>query len=141
MSRVGRAFGRLQFERLALRYDLFRGEQLAAERVLEEMQKRGEMDDEVREEILRTYRAHVHTSKERLEDLRANPPEVARAIETRLARRIQPAALRRGDPDSAAAGRSASRHRAEPRRGRPPRVPAGGRLDAAAARDRPGSSP
>ena len=89
LSRVGRAFGRLQFEMLALRYDLFRGEQLAAERVLEEMQKRGEMDDEVREEILRTYRAYVHTSKERLEDLRANLPEFTRAIETRLARRIQ----------------------------------------------------
>jgi Na+/H+ antiporter len=89
LSRVGRAFGGPRIELLALRYDLYRGEQLAAERVIEEMQQRGGMDERVRGEIVDTYRGYAHASKERLEDLRANLPEVTRAIETRLARRIQ----------------------------------------------------
>lgn len=85
----GGAFGQLQFELLALRYDLHRGEQLAAERVLADLERRAEVDADVREQIRDAYRGYLHASKERLEDLRANLPEVTRAIETRLARRIQ----------------------------------------------------
>ena len=89
MSRIGRAFERIQLELLALRYEIYRGEQLAAERVLEEMKGRDEMDPHVREEILAAYRGSRHASVEGLEDLRANLPEVTRVIETRLAERIQ----------------------------------------------------
>ncbi|MBW2280207.1 MAG: cation:proton antiporter [Deltaproteobacteria bacterium] len=89
LSRLSRVFGRLQTQMLALRYDLYRGAQLAAERVLDEVSANQEMDEDVRDRILESYRQTLHASKERLEDLRANLPEVVQAIETRLARRIQ----------------------------------------------------
>ena len=89
LGRATQGFGKLQFEQLALRYDLYRGEQLAAERVLTDLESRHEIDADVREQIREAYRGYLHASKERLEDLRINLPEVTRAIETHLARRIQ----------------------------------------------------
>ncbi len=85
----GRFMARQEFATLALRYDLCRGEQLAAERVLEDLAAHSEIDEDVRDEMQRTYLGYLHASKERLEDLRVQLPEVTRAIETQLARRIQ----------------------------------------------------
>jgi NhaP-type Na+/H+ or K+/H+ antiporter/CRP-like cAMP-binding protein len=78
-----------QFEQLALRYDLYRGRQLAAELVLRDLAERGEIDDDVRTQLRTAYRRRLHESKERLEDLRVHLPEITTAIETRLACRIQ----------------------------------------------------
>jgi Na+/H+ antiporter len=81
--------GTRRFEQLVLRYDLYRAEQLMAERVLRELQVRADIDTEIREEMRDYYRHALHVAKERLEDLRVNLPEVTRAVETRLARRTQ----------------------------------------------------
>lgn len=88
-AKPGRRFGRIRFETLFLRYELFRGAQLAAEEVIHSMVDVTQMERDIHAEILSTYRHYLHESKERLEDLRANLPEVTRAVETRLARRIQ----------------------------------------------------
>jgi len=85
----GRWLERLQLEMLSLRYEICRGEQIVAEHVIAELRNRDEMDSDVREEILAAYRELLHASVERLEDLRANLPEVTHVIETRLAQRIQ----------------------------------------------------
>jgi Na+/H+ antiporter len=81
--------GTRRFERIALRYELYRAEQLMAERVLRELNMRGDIDHEVRDAMRDYYRRARHVAKERLEDLRVHLPEVTGAIETRLARRIQ----------------------------------------------------
>ncbi len=84
-----RRIGPLQFELLSLHYDLWRGESLAAARVLEAAKEMQEIDEQVRERILNLYHSVRHRCKQRIEDLRVNLPEVTQAIETRLARRIQ----------------------------------------------------
>jgi Na+/H+ antiporter len=89
MRRLGDHAARAQLGLLALRYDLYRGEQLAAERVLDELPNLGEVDEEVRDAVRATYRGFVHGAREQLEDLRANLPELTVVIETRLARRIR----------------------------------------------------
>jgi len=81
--------GMFSFERLALLYDLSRAEVLGAERVLENLSSLGETDAAVLERVRATYQRYLVTGKERIEDVRANLPEVAQAIETRLARRIE----------------------------------------------------
>lgn len=83
---VGSAVG---FARMSLLYDLSRAEIAGAEAVLAEMSRLSEQEMEARARIADTYRAWQRGGKERLEDLRANLPEIARAVETRLARRIQ----------------------------------------------------
>jgi CRP-like cAMP-binding protein len=77
------------FERLALLYDLARAQNQAAGSVLTVLDELGEIDATVAAEVRRTYRRYLVSAKERIEDVRTNLPEVARAIETRLARRIE----------------------------------------------------
>ncbi len=85
---LGALVGRLQMRRLALLYDLSRGEQLAAEKVLGSLDELGADDAQIRDSIAATYKGYVQKSKTRLEDLRVNLPEVVEEIETRLALRI-----------------------------------------------------
>ncbi|GIW70782.1 MAG: sodium/hydrogen exchanger [Planctomycetota bacterium] len=89
LERPGRRLGRLGFAVLELRYDLARGESLAAEQVLAGLEELEDIDPEVRAQARRTYRRYLRAAKEQLEDLRVHLPEVTQAIETRLARRIQ----------------------------------------------------
>jgi Na+/H+ antiporter len=77
------------FERLSLRYDLSRGESLAAEKVLGVLDALADLDEDTASTIRETYQRYLRTAIERLEDMRTNLPEVASAIETRLARRIE----------------------------------------------------
>jgi hypothetical protein len=81
--------GTFGFERLALLYDLSRAEVLGAERVLSGLGSLGVADSAVLEHIAGTYQRYLLRGKERIEDVRTNLPEVAQAIETRLARRIE----------------------------------------------------
>lgn len=87
LSRLGGPLDWLKFEALALRHDLARGQTLAAEAVLNSMEGQV-LDSDVREAILQSYRDMQRRGRETLEDLRSNLPEVTRAIETRLARRV-----------------------------------------------------
>jgi len=89
MQKSGRQFGAVQFGHLSLLYNLSRGEALAAEKVLSELGKLKGIDPDVLEEIRTTYQGYLMAGKERLEDMRSNLPEITRAIETRLAKRIQ----------------------------------------------------
>jgi NhaP-type Na+/H+ or K+/H+ antiporter len=78
-----------QFNSLSLRFDLCRAATLASEHVLEEIDHMHEMDPSICESMKKAYKDYHNTSKERLEDMRANLPELANAIETQLAHRIQ----------------------------------------------------
>jgi Na+/H+ antiporter len=93
LQRLGRGFTGAQLRLLTLRYDLYRGEQLAAEHVLEQLdtivEEGAENEQALREELSSVYQGYRHGAKERLEDLRANLPELTVAIETRLAHRIR----------------------------------------------------
>ncbi len=82
-------FGRLEFDRLTLIYDVSRAESVAAESVLAWLDKFKGIDPKTQETIEGTYRQYQRGGKERLEDLRSNLPEISQAIETRLAKRIQ----------------------------------------------------
>ncbi len=77
------------FERLSLMYDLSRGESLAAEKVLGVLDALIDLDEQTAKEVRDTYQRYLRQAVERLEDMRTNLPEVAGAIETRLARRIE----------------------------------------------------
>ena len=81
--------GGSDFDRLSLIYDLSRAEASAADKVLEELENLKGVEVEVLDSIREIYRGYLRKSKERLEDLRANLPEITQAIETRLARRIE----------------------------------------------------
>ncbi len=89
MQKSSRQFGAVQFGHLSLLYNLSRGEALAAEKVLAEIDKLKGVDPDVLAEIRETYQGYLRAGKERLEDMRSNLPEITRAIETRLAKRIQ----------------------------------------------------
>jgi Na+/H+ antiporter len=81
-------FGPMQFGRLSLLYDLSRAESRAAEKVLRRLDQLQSSEPGLIREIEASYQRLQLAGKERLEDLRANLPEVTRAIETRLAKRI-----------------------------------------------------
>ena len=78
----------IQFDYLSLQYDLARGESSAASTVIESVNLFKGIDSDIREKIIETYRRYRSQSKERLEEMRINLPEVTRAIEAKLARRI-----------------------------------------------------
>jgi NhaP-type Na+/H+ or K+/H+ antiporter len=88
-QRGGPAFSRLRFSAVALRYDLCRGEALAAEKVLAALDSMDGMDPDIGQDIRANYQRTLHGAVGQLEDLRANLPEITRALETRLARRVQ----------------------------------------------------
>ncbi len=89
MQSRGMRFGALQFEVLSLIYNLSRGESLAAAKVLAELDSFKGVEPEILAAIRANYQGYLRAGKERLEDLRANLPEITQAIETRLAKRIQ----------------------------------------------------
>ncbi len=87
----GGFFGKRQsdFDHLALIYDLSRAESVAADYVLGSLDTIKGADADVVDEIRSTYQSYLRQGKERIEDMRTNLPEMACAIETRLATRIQ----------------------------------------------------
>ena len=87
MNAIGLRRG-LEFDRLALRYDLSRAEQRAAADVRRAMKRLSELDPQTVAAIDEAYARYEYAAKERIEDLRVNLPEIAGAIETRLAERI-----------------------------------------------------
>lgn len=85
---------RFKFERLALQYDIARGIQLAAARVLDSLGELKDVDPAILDRIRSTYEAWLRDSAQRLEEMRVTLPEMTRAIETQLARRISLERLR-----------------------------------------------
>ena len=77
------------FEAVALRYDLWRAQSLAADRVLANLNAIKGCDTATLDSIKSTYQRYLRVAKERIEDMRTNLPEMAQAVETRLANRIQ----------------------------------------------------
>lgn len=71
---------------LGFRHEVARGRSLGAEAVLRSLEG---VDEDVRVEVERVYRSAQREGREMLEDLRVNLPEICRAIETRLARRVE----------------------------------------------------
>jgi Na+/H+ antiporter len=88
LRRSERGFGPMQFGRLSLLYDLSRAESRAAQKVLDGLGQLQPSEPGLIREIEAAYQGMQRVGKERLEDLRANLPEVTGAIETRLAKRI-----------------------------------------------------
>ena len=81
--------GTLAFEHLALRYDLSWATHQAAVRVLSFVLTLDDADPQVRRQLIEAYRRYRQDGRERLEELRTNLPEMTRAVEARLARRIE----------------------------------------------------
>ncbi len=79
----------MSFDQLALTYDLSRAESLAAEKVLSGLDTLGKIDSDELARMHSVYQGYLKSSKERIEDMRTNLPEIASAIETRLAQRIE----------------------------------------------------
>jgi CRP-like cAMP-binding protein len=82
-SRTARA----RASRLALLYDFARGEVHAAERVLAGLSALGG-ERGVHADVERHYQLLLDLSTQRLEEMRANHPELVQAVEARLARRL-----------------------------------------------------
>lgn len=79
---------RWQFETLALRYDLARAQMLAAQHVIANMDRVHEGAKGWHAEVRRSYQALERQAKETVEELRSSLPEIAHAIELRLASRV-----------------------------------------------------
>lgn len=90
-SKLGRRslFSRWQFEHLALLYDLSRAQMMAASQVISQMDQLYEGPQLWNAEVREAYLGFLRTAKEELEGLRSSLPEVAHAIERRLASRIR----------------------------------------------------
>lgn len=84
LHKPGRTLRWLQFDLLAMRYELARAQGLAAAAVLDAIDQGQVQDDGVNA----FYRDWKHQATEVLEDFRANLPEMTAALETRIARRI-----------------------------------------------------
>ncbi len=78
-----------RFEHLAHTYDLARAQMVAAQHVLSRMNHLYEGPEGWHNDVRTTYQSFERLAKERLEDLRSSLPEIAQAIELRLARRIR----------------------------------------------------
>lgn len=91
LRRWGLPFGAAELGRLTMLYEASRAEADAADQVMDALDAlvAGESGDRASATVRATYRRWRRAAKERLEDLRANLPEVVAAIETRLARRIE----------------------------------------------------
>jgi NhaP-type Na+/H+ or K+/H+ antiporter/CRP-like cAMP-binding protein len=83
-----RGTSRMQLDMLELRYDLHRAVGMAAAKVLDRLGTL-DVDPDMKEEVAETYRQWQRKARERLEDLRTHLPELTRAVETRIARRVQ----------------------------------------------------
>jgi NhaP-type Na+/H+ or K+/H+ antiporter len=78
-------FAPIEFNNLAMLYDLSRGEASAAAAVLESLEHLEGMDEGVKGRIRDAYRGYLQAGKERLEEMRVNLPEITEAIEKRIA--------------------------------------------------------
>ncbi|MBW2464221.1 MAG: cation:proton antiporter [Deltaproteobacteria bacterium] len=85
---LGLPFGRLAFHVLSLRYDVARVIAEAAARVRSELVEVRADDPEAVDSVSAVYRRYADDALHVLEDLRVHMPELATAIESRLARRI-----------------------------------------------------
>ncbi len=85
---LGRQLAAFEFENLALVYDLSRAESSAASKVVAHVESIKDIDAGVAEQLKVCYRDYQRIGKERVEEMRVHLPEVTRAIETRLAKRI-----------------------------------------------------
>ncbi len=85
---LGLPFGRLAFHVLSLRYDVARVIAEAASRVRAELREVRADDAEAVDAVTNVYRRYADDALHVLEDLRVHMPELATAIESRLARRI-----------------------------------------------------
>ena len=83
-----RRFHHIGFDRLALLYDIARAESRGADKVLERLEELHGEESEALTQITDTYKRFQRMGKERLEEMRVNLPEITRAIETKLTRRI-----------------------------------------------------
>ena len=83
-----RRFQRVGFDRLALLYDIARAESRAAETVLSRLEELHSEGNAALAEITDTYKRFQRLGKERLEEMRVNLPEITRAIEDKLTKRI-----------------------------------------------------
>ena len=80
---------RWQFELLSLRYDLARAQVVASQKVVLQMDQIHKGADGWQPDVRNTYLSYERSAKEAIEDIRSSLPEVAHAIELRLARRIR----------------------------------------------------
>jgi Na+/H+ antiporter len=85
----GKLLARSHFEELALRYDLARAQLVASQKVLLQMDQIHKGAEGWQPEVRDAYLGYERCAKEAIEDLRSSLPEVAHAIELRLARRIR----------------------------------------------------
>lgn len=88
LRKLGAGLGQLAFRRLTMHYDQARVVAEAAERVRSELRQDRLDDPETTDAIVAVYGEYRREAKEVVEDLRLHLPEVAMAIEKRLARRI-----------------------------------------------------
>ncbi len=88
IRRVFDRSGAADFDDFALHYDLSRGEARAANQVQKSLEKLRDANPEVVDEIVAAYRRYRSHAKQHLEDMRVNLPELATAVERRLAERI-----------------------------------------------------
>ncbi|MEM9493692.1 MAG: cation:proton antiporter, partial [Myxococcota bacterium] len=75
--------------RLSLRYDIARAEAVAAAAVLHGLSELSDSEPDVVAEVRATYETFLRVSRQRIEEMRINAPELVGAIEARLAQRIE----------------------------------------------------
>lgn len=87
MTGLSKLLSHLQFDQISLRYDIARAQAFASQRVLDALSSFEGMESSTATKIRDAYKHRYLTSKERLEELRTNVPEMTRAIDTRVAKR------------------------------------------------------
>ncbi len=85
---INKQFSTMQFDYLALQYDLARAESYASDIVLDSLEHLKDIEADIKEGIDTVYRQFSQSGREMLEEMRENLPEVTRAIEARLTSRI-----------------------------------------------------
>lgn len=85
---LGGLYANLEFDNLALQYDLMRAVASGASRVLSALGPIEAQAGEIGARIRATYERYLADAKQGLEEMRLGMPEISAAIETRLAQRI-----------------------------------------------------
>jgi Na+/H+ antiporter len=78
----------IEFDHISQLYNIARGEEIAANAVLEKLHTIQWFDETIKENITSTYLSYLHRSKDIIEEIRQVFPEITRSIETILANRI-----------------------------------------------------
>ncbi|MCB9933383.1 MAG: cation:proton antiporter [Planctomycetes bacterium] len=81
--------GKLAFLDISRLYELAWAESVAAARVLQSLEQSPDRESEPVRKVTATYQRFRRSAQSALEDLRANAPEAASAIEKRLGRRVE----------------------------------------------------